>query len=53
MEFIKFMVDFIKKMIEVNGLFFIMAIIVIIGLMAIITKITGDKSWYKRMMEVK
>ncbi|MBU3131563.1 hypothetical protein KPL40_03790 [Clostridium gasigenes] len=53
MEYIELTIKFIKKMIEVNGLALLGAVVLQITLMATVTKITGDKSWFKRIMEGK
>ncbi|SDO87129.1 hypothetical protein [Clostridium gasigenes] len=51
MEYIELTIKFIKKMIDVNGLALVGAIVLQTILMATVTKITGDKSWFKKMME--
>ncbi|MBU3102960.1 hypothetical protein [Clostridium gasigenes] len=53
MEYIELTIKFIKKMIEVNGLALVGAVVLQIALMATVTKIIGDKSWFKRIMEGK
>lgn len=53
MNYIELTIEFIKKLIEVNGLALLGAIVIQTILMATVTKITGDKSWFKKIMEGK
>lgn len=49
MELFKMTGLFIKRLIEVNGLALLISLIILIGGMGIITKITGDNKWARRL----
>lgn len=50
MELFKMTGLFIKRFIEVNGLALVISLIILLGGMSIVTKITGDNKWARRLI---
>ena len=51
MELFKMTMLFIKRLIEVNGLAFLISLVVLLVGMVAVTKIKGDKSWVRRVFD--